>query len=401
MITVTEAYQLVLANKLPLRSTEVSLTEAFGRVLDENIEADRPFPPFNRVTMDGIAIHFNTFSPGTRDFPIEKVQAAGDEPYRLLNEGYCVEVMTGAILPEYTDVVIRVEDITILNGSAKVNINKVEKLQNIHLRGSDRQAGTVLLKKGVLLGPVELSVAASVGKSTLKVLQYPKTVIVSTGDELVPVSAIPASHQIRISNSYAIFSFLKKWGIPADMIHLPDNEEYVQNKIKELLDHYDLIVLSGGVSAGKFDYIPKALKEAGIQSFFHKVSQRPGKPFFFGSNEKTRVFALPGNPVSTLLCVTRYLIPWLKESLGLEHTIQPKVKLLKSIVFNAPLTFFVPVKLTANPETHILEAYPLPGNGSGDFANLLDADGFIELPENENEFQAGHFFTLWPFKLQN
>jgi molybdopterin molybdotransferase len=351
--------------------------------------------------MDGIAIHFNTFSSGARDFPIEKVQAAGDEPYRLLNDGYCVEVMTGAILPEHTDVVIRVEDITILNGSAKVNINKVEKLQNIHLRGSDRQAGTVLLKKGVLLGPVELSVAASVGKSTLKVLQYPKTVIVSTGDELVPVSEIPASHQIRISNSYAIFSFLKKWGISAEMIHLPDNEEYVQNKIKELLDHYELIILSGGVSAGKFDYIPKALKEAGIQSFFHKVSQRPGKPFFFGSNEKTRVFALPGNPVSTLLCVVRYLIPWLKESLGLTHTIQPKVKLLKSIVFNAPLTFFVPVKLTTNPKIPILEAYPLPGNGSGDFANLLDADGFIELPENENEFQAGDFFTFWPFKLQN
>ena len=401
MITVTEAYQLVLANKMRLKSTEVPLTEALGRVLDENIQADRPFPPFNRVTMDGIAISFNTFSTGTRDFPIEKVQAAGDEPYWLLNEGYCVEVMTGAILPEQTDVVIRVEDITISEGMAKVNIHQVERFQNIHLCGSDKPAGTVLLKKGVLLGPVELSVAASVGKSTLKVLQYPKTVIVSTGDELVPVSEIPASHQIRISNSYAIFSFLKKWGIPAEMIHLPDNEEHVQHKIKELLDQFELIILSGGVSAGKFDYIPKALKEAGIQSFFHKVSQRPGKPFFFGSNENTRVFALPGNPVSTLLCVVRYLIPWLKESLGLAHAIQPKVKLLKSIVFNAPLTFFVPVKLTANPETTILEAYPLPGNGSGDFANLLDADGFIELPENENEFQAGHFFTFWPFKLQN
>lgn len=402
MITVTEAYQLVLANKLSLKSTDIPLTEALGKVLDENIQADRPFPPFNRVTMDGIAIHYNTFSSGTRDFPIEKVQAAGDEPYRLLNTEYCVEVMTGAILPENTDVVIRVEDITISEGTASVNIHhQVEKLQNIHLCGSDKAAGTVLMKKGVLLGPVELSVAASVGKSTLKVLQYPKTVIVSTGDELVPVSEIPASHQIRISNSYAIFSFLKKWGIAAEMIHLPDNEEYVQHKIKELLDNYDLIVLSGGVSAGKFDYIPKALKEAGIQSFFHKVSQRPGKPFFFGSNEKSRVFALPGNPVSTLLCVTRYLIPWLKESLGLARSIQPKVKLLKSIVFKAPLTFFVPVKLTTNPETPILEAYPLPGNGSGDFANLLDADGFIELPENENEFQAGHFFTFWPFKLQN
>lgn len=401
MINVTDAYKLILSNKLHLRSTEVSLTEASGRVLDENIEADRPFPPFNRVTMDGIALNFNAFSSGIRIFPIERIIAAGDELYQLANEKYCVEVMTGAIVPEHTDVIIRYEDLSISNGLAKVNIDQVEKLQNIHLCGSDKKAGEVLLEKGILLGPVELSVAASVGKSSLKVLQYPKTVLVSTGDELVPVSAIPASHQIRISNSYAIFSFLRKWGMVADMIHLPDNEEYVRKKIKELLDNYELIVLSGGVSAGKFDFIPTALKEAGINSFFHKVSQRPGKPFFFGSNEKTRVFALPGNPVSTLLCVTRYLIPWLKESLGLEHTIQPKVKLLKTIVFNAPLTFFVPVKLKANPETHILEAYPLPGNGSGDFTNLLNADGFIELPESENEFNAGHFFTFWPIKISS
>jgi molybdopterin molybdotransferase len=397
MITVTEAFELIMTNKLNLKSTEVTLTEAQGRVLDENIEADRPFPPFNRVTMDGIALNYHSLANGITRFPIEKIQAAGDEPYRLLNEKHCVEVMTGAVLPEQTDVVIRIEDITISEGIATVNGDKVEKFQHIHRCGSDKAAGSVLLKKGDFLGPVELSVAAAVGKSTLKVAHYPTTVIVSTGDELVPVTATPASHQIRISNSYAIYSFLKKWGISADMIHLPDNEIIVQKKIYELLQSYDLIVLSGGVSAGKFDFIPKALKEAGIHSFFHKVAQRPGKPFFFGSTEKNRIFALPGNPVSTLLCITRYLIPWLKESFGLDNADGPKVKLMKPIVFNAPMTFFVPASITTNPEKHLLEAYPLPGNGSGDFVNLLDADGFIELPWQENEFQAGDFFPFWPF----
>ena len=401
MIKVTDAYKLILSNKLHLRSTEVSLTEAFGRVLDENIEADRPFPPFNRVTMDGIALNFNAFSSGLRIFPIEKIIAAGDELYPLANENYCVEVMTGAILPEHTDVIIRYEDISISNGIAKVNIDQVEKLQNIHLCGSDKPAGAMLLEKGTLLGPVELSVAASVGKSTLKVVQFPRTVLISTGDELVPVTSTPKMHQIRISNSYAIFSFLRKWGIVADMIHLPDNEEYVQKKFKELLENYELIILSGGVSAGKFDYIPNAWKEAGINSYFHKVSQRPGKPFFYGGNEQTKIFALPGNPVSTLLCVTRYLIPWLKACFGLKEVDPQKVKLMKSIVFKAPLTYFVPVKLKANAETHILEANPLPGNGSGDFTNLLEADGFIELPDSENEFQAGHFFSFWPIKISS
>ena len=183
-----------------------------------------------------------------------------------------------------------------------------------------------------------------------------------------------------------------------DMIHLPDNEEYVQKKLNELLENYELIILSGGVSAGKFDYIPKALKEAGINSYFHKVSQRPGKPFFFGGNERTKIFALPGNPVSTLLCVTRYLIPWIKACFGLKEIASQKVKLLKSIYFKAPLTYFVPVRLTIHPETYILEADPLPGNGSGDFTNLLEADGFIELPESEKEFHAGHFFSFWPIK---
>lgn len=398
MITVSEAMQLIMAHKLELKSTEVTLTEALGRVLNENIEADRPFPPFNRVTMDGIALNFNSFANGITRFPIEKIQAAGDKPYRLINDKHCVEVMTGAVLPELTDVVIRIEDLTISDGMANINISGIEKFQHIHRCGVDKAAGSVLMKKGDLIGPVELSVAASVGKSTLKVALYPATVIVSTGDELVPVSSTPASHQIRISNSYAIYSYLKKWGISAEMIHLPDNETYIQEKIKELLHTYDLIIISGGVSAGKFDFIPKALKEGGIHSFFHKVSQRPGKPFFFGSNEKNRVFALPGNPVSTLLCVTRYLIPWLKESLGLVNTGQPRVKLMKPINFNAPLTFFVPVKINPNPETHLSEAFPLPGNGSGDFANLLDADGFIELPDNEKEFLAGQFFPFWSIK---
>jgi molybdopterin molybdotransferase len=398
MIKVKDAYKLVLANKLPLSSTEVSLTEAFGRVLDENIVADRPFPPFNRVTMDGIALNFSAFSSGIRIFPIEKTVAAGDELYSLANENHCVEIMTGAILPEHTDVIVRYEDLSISDGMAKVNIDQVEKLQNIHLCGSDKPAGASLLEKGVFLGPVELSVAASVGKSSLMVVQYPKTVLISTGDELVPVTTTPKMHQIRISNTYAIFSILRKWGMVPDMIHLPDNEEYVQKKLNELLENYELIILSGGVSAGKFDYIPKALKEAGINSYFHKVSQRPGKPFFFGGNERTKIFALPGNPVSTLLCVTRYLIPWIKACFGLKEIASQKVKLLKSIYFKAPLTYFVPVRLTIHPETYILEADPLPGNGSGDFTNLLEADGFIELPESENEFHAGHFFSFWPIK---
>jgi molybdopterin molybdotransferase len=396
MIHVADAFQLIIENILPFSSTEVSLIEATGRVLHEPIVADRPFPPYNRVTMDGIALNFHTFSTGLRAFSIEKVLAAGDEPYQLEGIQNAVEVMTGALLPKFTDVVVRFEDLSIANGVAKVNIDKVEQFQNIHLCGSDKPAGTLLLEKGRLLGPVELSVAASVGKSSLKVAKFPKTILISTGDELVPVDSTPKIHQIRISNSYAIFSFLKKWGIVADIIHLPDKEVDIVTKFRELLEHYELIVLSGGISAGKFDYIPKVLNEVGITTYFHKVSQRPGKPFLFAGNAQTKIFALPGNPVSTLLCVTRYLIPWLKLSFGLTDSGPQKVKLQTPVVFNPPFTCFLPVSITSNPETTIPEAIPIPINGSGDFVHLLQANGFIELPENEREFPAGRIFSFWP-----
>lgn len=398
MIQVNEAFNLLLTHPLNLKEVEVSIDEALGTVLNESVLADRPIPPFHRVTMDGIAIHYASFVQGIRLFPIEKIQAAGADPYILKDLGNAVEVMTGAILPENTNVVIRYEDLSIKDGVACVNIDKIKENQNIHFCGSDKEEGTILMKKGSKLGPIEISVAASVGKSVLNVLKFPKTLLISTGNELISVSAIPKVQEIRISNTYAIAGYLQELGIQADHVHLEDDEEVIRESMSEFLKKYDLIIFTGGVSAGKYDFIPKVCYDLGVLKHFHKVAQKPGKPLFFGTKGDVRVFGLPGNPVSTLLCVNRYILPWLRNSFGLKATPTIKVQLKESISFPQNLTFFVPVSVYFNQNEGIFEAQPFHGNGSGDFTNLLDADGFIELPAEQNECLKGNFATFWPFR---
>ena len=181
------------------------------------------------------------------------------------------------------------------------------------------------------------------------------------------------------------------------MIHIPDDPEITRQKISECLQNYDVIILSGGISMGKFDYIPKALEELSVKKLFHKVQQRPGKPFWFGTNDNgVVVFALPGNPVSTFMCLYRYMMPWLKASMGLPFSENKHAILNTDFSFAPALQYFLQVKLNLDSEGHLL-AEPVEGNGSGDFANLLDTDAFMELPLERNNFAKGEVHRIWPF----
>ena len=185
-------------------------------------------------------------------------------------------------------------------------------------------------------------------------------------------------------------------GCDSDTFHLPDQKESIVKALREMILKYDVIILSGGVSKGKFDYIPDALKEIGIKKLFHHVNQRPGKPFWFGvSDEGKIVFALPGNPVSTYMCFYRYIKPWLYKSLGIEvETIQ--AELATDFSFEPNLTYFLQVEV--NLEKGKLRAYPRQGGGSGDFANLKEVTGFLELPSDRSEFKSGEVFDYFSFR---
>lgn len=393
MISVVEAQSIILSRTRQYGTALVTLESATNRILAEDVYADRDFPPFNRVAMDGICIQHSYFQQGQRQFEVCGVQAAGSAQL-LLEEGKALEVMTGASLPHQADTVIRYEDLSIQNGTVTINVDSVKKGQNIHKQGSDHQQGDQILSSGKKIRPTEVAILATVGKAQVNVLKLPKIAIVSTGDELVDIDTAPLPHQIRKSNVHALSALLKKYCIEADLIHLPDNRDKINQTLKHLLNKYDAILMSGAVSKGKFDFIPEALDHLGVEKHFHRVAQRPGKPFWFGTTSSCVVFAFPGNPVSTFACAVRFFDPWLKKSLKLE-TENLNAILSKPVHFKPSLTYFMQVKTYMNEGK--LMAEPCQGNGSGDLANLSNVNGFLELPADNTTFQEGEVFRLWPF----
>ncbi len=403
LTTVKEAVEIVVNNSENFGVEKVDFLNTLGRVLKENIFADRDFPPFDRVSMDGIAISSEAFNKGQRTFKIEGIQAAGGEQLTLQNPVNCMEAMTGAVLPKNTDAVIQYELLTIENGIAKVNLEAVKSFQNIHLKGTDKKQGDLLIKENTLISPAEIGIFATVGKTVVNVAKQPKVMIVSTGNELVEVGENPADHQIRRSNVFTMVSLLEKLHIKTDTLHILDDKEVLLTKIKLLLENYDVLIFSGAVSKGKFDFIPEVLDQLGVKKLFHQVKQRPGKPFWFGKIVNTEpsqsgktIFAFPGNPVSTFVNCIKYFYPWYYKSVGLDFENKQQAILSEDLYFKPELTYFLQVKL--NQIEGKLWATPILGKGSGDLANLADADAFLELPDNRSNFTKGEVFPILSYR---
>ncbi len=395
MISVKEAEEIILNNAGSYGAEIVLFDNAVGRVLAEIIKADRDMPPFDRVTMDGIAVRHDALSAGQQEFHIIGTQAAGEEPLRLNQDGDCIEVMTGAALPEGADTIIRYEDVTIEDGKAIINVNYFNKSHFIHIKGADRKAGEVLAVPGQKITPALLSLITSVGEEEIRVAKLPRVAIFSTGDELVDVRDTPGPYQIRKSNSYTVQAILAGLGMQSTVSHLKDDKDDIRAKLGQGLAYNDVIILTGGVSAGKFDYLPQVLPELGIEEIFHKVAQRPGKPFWFGKHDNgVKVFAFPGNPVSVFTCMHRYFIPWLYAALGSTQPAPVYAQLDADLEFVPQLTYFLQVKLQFGSDARLL-AEPLAGNGSGDFANLADADALMELPADKKIFKKGEVYRIY------
>ncbi len=399
MLTPAEAEKLILEYLAPFHREDCPLAGAHGRTLLIDLCADRDLPPFDRVTMDGYALRAAELAAGDKKFRVEGVQAAGMRPFQLsATAGACVEIMTGGVLPVGADCVVPSEETT-REGNLITVTAPVEKFSAghaIHRRGSDRRAGGVLVRAGTRLTGREIAVAAACGYATLAVSQQPKIAIVATGDELVEVDAPVAAHQIRRSNDYALRAALALAGWPlAERFHLRDVRHEIEHMLWHILAEFDVVLLVGGISKGKFDYIPAELERQKVKRIFQGVAQRPGKPFWFGlSSRQVPVFALPGNPASAYTCLHRYVLPALAHAAGRAPEAPAMVALATPVSFKTPLAYFLPVKLTSGPRGERL-ATPDPINTSGDFAGLVDSDGFVELPAGPAEFAAG---TLAPFR---
>ena len=382
MLSPSEAYRLILHHAKLFPFEIVPLEKAIGRVLRENVQSDRDQPPFNKSLTDGMAIVFDSWQKGARTFHVEAIVPPGIAPKALKNISHGVHIMTGAVIPKGCDCVIPVEQINLEGDTAQArDWTMVKKNQFIRFQAADGKKGEVLLKSGLRLWAPHIGVAASVGKVKIKVSAIPKIAVISTGDELVDIHKPIKQYQTRMSNAYALRALLTQAQLGETQIfHLRDNQRHMLETIKNILSKFDVLILSGGVSMGEFDYVPRVLGQLGIKQIFHKVSQKPGQPFWFGIAKNGKpVFALPGNPVSTQICAYRYVIPYLRKASGLEVK-QEYISVQDKINIQSDLTQFLPV----------FQGRLVPIGGSGDFVALAQADGFIEYDSHKNQ-------NLWPY----
>jgi len=378
LISTNKATELISDSLSEPEIETISLDSACeypGRVLATDILADRDAPPFDRVMMDGICINTYNHILGSWRYKIIGTQAAGAEKMTLPKGEFTIEVMTGAPLPTDANAVIPVEKIDIVDGYALPHDDLVvDDLQFIHQQGTDGKQGDIVLPKGTVLGAAELATAASVGADQLEVYRLPKIHLLTTGDEVVEPHEAPTDYQIRRSHPAAIKALINsnQLGIITDE-HLPDDPEVIEQAIKKALTENQVLILTGGISMGKFDWVAPLLEKLLGESAFHGVAQKPGKPFAYWKPSATTppIFALPGNPVSVMATMHRYVLPALRQitkqqsnrSLPLAHAFQWK----------SPLPGILPYKETSGKITiH-------PPKNSGDYMALIGCDGFVEV----------------------
>ena len=387
----------IRARMSPLSSESLPLRQCVGATLREELHAERDNPPFDRVAMDGIAVSSEALRRGQTHFNIQATQAAGAPALRLESGDNAIEVMTGAILPLASDCVIPVEQYQVSAGRASLHDKVTAKpYHNVHRRGADGGAGARVLAAGTWLRPPEIAVAASTGMARLQVSRQPSFMILSTGDELIEPGEPILEHQVRRSNAYALIAALRARGFARiGNEHVLDDEPMMLERLALHLITHEVLILSGGVSMGKFDLVPKVLAKLGVQQVFHKVAQRPGKPMWFGIGPRGQaVFGLPGNPVSTLVCLLRYVIPAVAAAMQNLPTPPEILALAAPVSFDFPLTYFLPVAVE-HDGWGTPWAQPRPTNGSGDFVSLTGTDGFVELPPGPATYPKGYVTRIY------
>ncbi len=379
------AKHIILESATPARTVSCAIEKSTQKILAENIFADSNQPSADKSAVDGIAINFDAYKKGRRKFLINGIQKAGIAGKVLKNLDGCFEIMTGAVIPKNCECVIPVEDVKISNGFATLKEDlKILQGQFIRKEASEYKKNKLLITRGTKINSTHIAVCASAGKGQIKVFS-PKIALIGTGDELISLDKIPKPHQSRRSNAYALEALLTSHGfVDVKKFHLKDNFSAIKKNLSRVLRDFDVVILSGGVSMGKFDFIPQALNELKIKTLFHKVSQKPGKPLLFAktSDNKT-VFGLPGNPVSTLVCAVYYVLPFLYKKCSV-HKETSVIKLAKPIGQNPILTLFVPATFTADGL-----ALPINLSSSGNYNALTNSKGFIEIPQGKGRLKAG------------
>jgi molybdopterin molybdotransferase len=378
--------------KGPRATVTVSAWDALGLVLAQEVKTDREYPPFDRSTRDGYAVRSKEVAPGAQLKCVGEIKA-GDTVREALAAGTCLQIMTGAAVPSGADAVVMIE-----HTSREAEVVRFERAaqsgQNIVPRGREAAAAQTILKPGMRLGYAELALAAQMGAFQLQCAQRPRVAILSTGDEVVLIDEAPGEFQIRNSNSVSLAAQVRMaGGEPVVLGNAADRIEDLGEKIERGLKE-DVLVLSGGVSMGKYDLVESALKAMGTEFFFDAVAIRPGKPAVFGVCRGKPVFGLPGNPVSTMVTFELFVAPAIDLVNGAEARALPLVgaRLAEAMKEKPGLTHFLPARVEWRGS--VPEVQALKWQGSGDIAALAKANCFLVVPADRETIEAGESVSI-------
>ena len=388
LISVHEAKSRINQNSLKFGTERVNLIQSSGKVLAEDVLTDRPYPPFNRATMDGICLRYSDIDLLKHNgLPVHSSIFAGDE-INNIPIGSAAKIMTGASLPNELDTVIRVEDLDFKDSLVHLKPSaKVVNGQCVHLKGSDHSKGDLAIKKGTLIKQGTIAALATIGVDRPLVEKLPKVAIIATGNELVPIQTVPKDHQIRTSNTPFLTSLCNSLGLENEAYYLTDDVAETELLIAQLLAGFDVLLFTGGVSKGEKDFVAESLEKNEVKKIFHGVLQKPGKPMWFGTTSSCMVFALPGNPISVAATATVYFSSFIRQQAINSAILSEELK------FSKKLGLFHPVSVRT--ENGIFFADPISFNTSGDVLSLAYIDGFIELPAKEDIFEPGRSFPVY------
>ena len=398
MLSFEDARQLVITQSKShagVRPTlDLPISDSLGHILAQEICSDREYPPFNRSTRDGYAVRATEATPASSLFCIGEIKA-GDTVSQSLEPGTCIQIMTGAAVPPGADAVVMIEFTHRINDAITFD-RSAQPGQNIVPRGSEAHAADLVLHPGLRLGFAELAVAAQVGATTLLCHKKPRVAILSTGDEVVPITETPGPFHIRNSNTVSLTAQIQiAGGVPVPLVNALDRVDDLSAKIEQGLRD-DILVLSGGVSMGKYDLVESVLKGMGAEFFFDAIAIRPGKPTVFGRCRDTLVFGLPGNPVSTMVTFQLFVIP----AIDILSATAPRSLPLLEATLAEPLqekpglAHFLPARLDWNASAPKVTA--LHWQGSGDISTLTRANCFVVVPAERSDIPAGEKVSVLP-----
>jgi molybdopterin molybdotransferase len=388
MITFERAYEIVMGSGFEMETEQISFERSLNRILAENIVSDIDMPPFNKASVDGFACKKSDLA---NELDIIETIPAGRWPEKHVENGQCSRIMTGAPVPSGADCVIMVEDTEILP-PGKIRFSGSFKKENIAVKGEDVREGNVVLKAGRKIKPQDIAVMASVGHVSVAVKKMPRVAVISSGSELVEPFEKPGISQIRNSNGSQLIAQLEQAGVHGINYGIAaDDEALTLSFVKKAISENDMVLITGGVSMGDFDFVPSVLEKAGVKIIFTRVAVQPGKPTTFGIHKNALVFGLPGNPVSSFIQFEMLVRPLIYKLMGYDW--QPvRINMSLNEKFtrrSADRMALIPVRIMTNSTVSLVEYH-----GSAHISAIPDADGIIEMPVGKYIFEKGEIVSV-------